>query len=65
MFGRKGRDDDNDDEMDLKRRIAAGNKVNGALVVLMRKPNISTVARLAVHNVVLVPARNVNIKEEE
>ena len=57
MFGRKRRDDDNDDEMDLERRIAAGNKVNGALDVLMRRPNVSTAARLAVHNVVLVRKR--------
>ena len=36
-------------------RIAAGNKVNGALTALMRRRNVSTAARFAVHNAVLVP----------
>ena len=40
--------------MDVERRIAAGNKVNGALAALMRRRNVSTDARLAVHNAVLV-----------
>ena len=35
--------------------IAAGNGVNGALAVLMRRRNVSTTVRLAVHNAVLVP----------
>ena len=39
-------------EMDVKRRIAAGNKVNGALVALMRWRNVSTTALLAVDNAV-------------
>ena len=39
----------------MERRIAAGNKVNGALAALMRRQNVSTAARLAVHNVVVVP----------
>ena len=34
----------------MERRIAAGNKVNGALAALMRRRNVSTAARLAVHN---------------
>ena len=42
-------------EMDVERRIAAGNRVNGALAALMRRRNVSTAARLAVHNAVLVP----------
>ena len=42
-------------EMDVERRIAAGNKVNGALAALMRRRNVSRAARLAVHNAVLVP----------
>ena len=41
--------------MDVERRIAAGNKVNGALAALMRRRNVSTASRLAVHNEVLVP----------
>ena len=41
--------------MDVERRIAAGNKVNGALAALMRRRNVSTAAPLAVHNAVLVP----------
>ena len=50
MFSRDGRY-----EMHVERRIAAGNKVNGALAALMRRRNVSTAARLAVHNAVLVP----------
>ena len=41
--------------MDVERRIAAGNKVNGALAALMRRRYVNTAARLAVHNAVLVP----------
>ena len=40
---------------EMERRIAAGNKVNGALAALVRLRNVSTAARLAVHNTVLVP----------
>ena len=36
-------------KMDAERRIAAGNKVNGALAALMRRRNVSTVVRLPVH----------------
>ena len=50
MFSRDGRY-----EMDVERRIAAGNKVNGALAALMRRRNVSTAAHLAVPNAVLVP----------
>ena len=32
--------------MDVEKRVAAGNKVNGALVALMRRRNVSTAARL-------------------
>ena len=42
-------------EIDVERRIAAGNRVNRALAALMRRRNISTTALLAVHNAVLVP----------
>ena len=42
-------------EMDVERRIAAGNRVNGALAALMRRRNVSTAAHLAVHNAVMVP----------
>ena len=42
------------EEMDVERRIAAGNKFNGVLAALMRRRNVSTAARLAVHNAVLV-----------
>ena len=42
-------------EMDAKTRIAAVNRVIGALVALMRRRNFSTAAPLAVHNAVLVP----------
>ena len=41
--------------MDVERRIAASNKVNGALATLMIRRNVNTAARLAVHNAVLVP----------
>ena len=50
MFSRDGRY-----EMDVERRIAAGNKVNGALAALMRRRNVRTAAHLAVQNAVLVP----------
>ena len=50
MFSRDGRY-----EMDVERRIAADNRVNGALAVLMRWRNVTTAARLAVYNAVLVP----------
>ena len=49
MFSRDGRY-----EMDVERRIAAGNRVNGDLAALMRGRNVSTAARLAVRNAVLV-----------
>ena len=39
-------------EMDVERRIAAGNTVNGALAALMRRRNVSIDARLAVHDAV-------------
>ena len=42
-------------EMDVERRIAAGNRTNRALAALMRRRNVSTAVRLAVHNAVLVP----------
>ena len=41
--------------MDVERRIAAGNKVTGALAALMRRRNVIIAARLAVHNAELVP----------
>ena len=41
-------------EMDAKRRIAAGNWVNGALAALMKRRSVSTAACLAVSNAVLV-----------
>ena len=50
MFSRDGRY-----KMDVERRIAAGNSFNGALAALIRRRNVSTAARLAVHNAVLVP----------
>ena len=49
-LARSGRHD-----MDVERRIAAANTVNDALAALMRRRNVSTAARLAVHNAVLVP----------
>ena len=48
MFSRDGRF-----EMDVEGRIAAGNKVNGALAALTRRRYVSTGARFAVHNAVL------------
>ena len=45
MFSRHGRY-----KMD-----AAGNRENGALAALMRRRNVSTAARFAVHNAMLVP----------
>ena len=50
MFSRDGRY-----EMHVERRIATGNRVKGALAALMGQQNVSTAARLAVHNAVLVP----------
>ena len=41
--------------MDAKRCIAAGNRVDGALAALMRRRNVSSAARFAVYNTVLVP----------
>ena len=41
--------------MDAERRIAAGNRVNDIMALLMRRRNVSTAARLVVHNAVLVP----------
>ena len=56
-------------EMDVERRIVAGNRVNGALPALMRRRKVSTAARLAVHNAVLVPTllygSETTITEEE
>ena len=59
MFSRDGRY-----EMDVEKRIAAGNRVKGALAALMRWRKVSTAARLAVHNAVLVPTPT-DITEEE
>ena len=42
-------------DIDVERRSAAGNRVNRALATLMRRRNVSTTVRLAVHNAVLVP----------
>ena len=42
-------------EVDVERRIAAGNRVNGTLYALMGRRSVSTAAHLAVHNAVLVP----------
>ena len=43
-------------ERDMERRIATGNRGNGAaLAALMRLRNVSTAARLSVNNAVLVP----------
>ena len=41
--------------MNAERRIAAGKKVNGVLAALTSRGNVSTAARLAIHNAVLVP----------
>ena len=49
MFSRDGRYG-----MDVDRLIAAGNRVNRVLTALIRRRNVSTAARLAVHNAVLV-----------
>ena len=52
--------------MDVERRIAASNSVNGDIAALMRRQNISTAASLAVHNVELVPTLlYVGITEEK
>ena len=50
MFTRDGKY-----EIDVARRIIAGNRVNGDLAALMTQRNFSTAAYLAVHNAVLVP----------
>ena len=42
-------------EMHVERRVAASNRVIGALAALMRRRNVSIDASLAVHNAVLVP----------
>ena len=59
-----------EDEMDVERHIAAGNKVDGALAALMRRRNVSTAARLAVHNAsvgtdAIIWQGNVGITEEK
>ena len=41
-------------EMDVERRVAPGNRVNGILAALMRQRNASTAARLASHNTVMI-----------
>lgn len=48
MFCRDGRY-----EMDVKRGIAAGNIIIGALAALLGRSNFSVAASLAVHNAVL------------
>ena len=50
IFSRDGRY-----EMDTERRTVSGNRVKGALAVLMRHQKDSTAVGLAVHNAVLVP----------
>ena len=54
-------------EMDVERRIAAGNTVNGALTALMRRQNVSTFGRTqcSVGTDVVIRQRNVGITEEE
>ena len=52
--------------MDVERRIAVSNRANGALDALMRRQNVSTASRMAVHNAVVstdavIRQRNVNI----
>ena len=68
MFSRDGRY-----EMDVKNLIAAGNRVNEALAALMRRQNVSTTARVTVHNALCTAKRrpdavnrqrNVGITEE-
>ena len=49
MFSRDGKY-----EIDTKMRIAAGNRVRGALAAFMIRRYVSTATRLAVHNAVLV-----------
>ncbi|CAK1596166.1 unnamed protein product [Parnassius mnemosyne] len=49
-FSRDGRCD-----LDVDRRVAAGNKVNGALTALVKRQGVAKSARLAIHNAVLVP----------
>ena len=44
-------------EMDVERRITAGNRVNGTLIALMRRRNVSTAAQMAVHNAVFAAKR--------
>lgn len=41
--------------MDLKRCTAAGDRMNGALAVLLRRQHISFITSVAVHNAVLIP----------
>ena len=50
-------------EMDAERRIAAGTRVKGALAALMTRRNVSTAARLAVLNAVLVPYRQIRLSQ--
>ena len=45
---------DVEDTMNAERRIAVGNRANGAFAALMRRRN-RTAARFAVHNAALVP----------
>ena len=53
-------------QMDVERRIAVSNRANGALDALMRRQNVSTASRMAVHNAVVstdavIRQRNVGI----
>ena len=48
-FSRNGRY-----EMNVERRIAAGNRVNDTLAALMRLQIVSAAARLGAHNAVLI-----------
>ena len=45
-------------EMNVERRIATGNRVNGAIAALMRRRNVSTAAHLVVYNAMIVPSLN-------
>ena len=61
MFSRDGRY-----EINAKKRIAAGNKVNRALDALMRRRNVSTAAQCSVGNKTVIRQRNiVGITEEK
>ncbi|GBP92531.1 hypothetical protein EVAR_61850_1 [Eumeta japonica] len=47
---------DNKHDIDMERKVNAGNKANATLLAIMNTKSVSRQARLAIHNGVLIPA---------